>query len=749
MPRAHPQVHTFNAGELSPLLYGRQDLARYANGCRALENQIPTVQGPARRRGGTRFAGTTRIADQRTWLARFEFSRTQAYILEFSPLALRFFTSRAQLTSGGAVYEIATPYTAEDLTNADGAFGLRMVQSGDVLYIACAGKPAQTLSRLGAVSWVLAPFVTRYGPLQDQNSNKALRLFASARTGTVTIEASAALFTTAMIGHLIRLDIENIDIPPWEPNKAYTLNQLVRSDGKTYKSLNGDGTRVSGTKTPIHEEGTAFDGSGQTTDDPPKNIGIQWEYQDPGYGVARITGFTSNVLVTAAVQADAPLPAGVVGSGNPTNAWQIGAWGAATEYPAHVTFWNGRLVWAGRRRVWASVPREFDNYGRDIIGQVRDDAGLDLPIESPEANAITWMHATDVLLVGTEGSEFIIRKGTETEPLGPANVRSYEKSTYGSRAVRPVRVAQGVVIVQKSGRRVRELRYDDESGTYEAPDLTVLAPRLPKEGVVDWAWQQEPDRILWLVCGDGSLRGLTLDREQEVIGWHRHPTQGFVEAVQVIPSPDGSRDDVWLVVRRVLNGVTVRCVEYLDRGHEEGDAVSSCFFVDCGLSYSGAPATTIDGLEHLAGMQVDVLADGGTHPRRTVASDGTIVLTAPASVVHAGLPFRSVLSPMPIEAGASRGTSQGKTKRIPSVTARVFESLGLKVGPSLAKLSRPKTRDSSMPSGTAPPLFTGDVVIDDFDGNYGEDAPLYFVQDDPLPMTILALMPEVVTNERS
>lgn len=748
MPRAHPQIHTFNAGELSPLLLGRQDLARYANGCRELLNQIPMVQGPARRRGGTRFVNAVKDSTLRTWIARFEFSRTQAYILEFSPGWIRFYTSRARLLSSGVAYEVSTGYTADDLTNADGAFGLRMVQSGDVLYIACAGKPPQTLSRLGATNWVLAPFVTRFGPLQDQNSVKTMKLYASARTGNVTVTSSGDLFTGAMVGHLLRLDIENITIPPWEPNKAYTLNQLVRSDGKTYKALNGDGTRVSGTKTPIHEEGTAFDGSGQTTDEVPKDIGINWEYQDPGYGVGRITAYTNPTTITVAVQGDAPYPQGVVGSGNSTNAWQLGAWGPATEYPAHVAFWNGRLVWAGRRRVWASVPREFDNYGRDIVGQVRNDAGLNLPIESPEANAITWMHATDVLLLGTEGSEFVIRKGTETDPLGPANVRSYEKSTYGSRAVRPVRVAQGVCLVQKSGRRVRELRYDNESGQYEAPDLTVLARRLPKDGVIDWAWQQEPDRILWIVCGDGSLRGLTLDREQDVIGWHRHETQGFVEAVQTIPAPDGSRDDVWLIVRRTLNGATVRCIEYLDRGHEEGDAQADAFFVDCGLTYSGAAASLIGGLDHLVGMEVDILADGGTHPRRTVDAQGRITLTAPATKAHVGLPFRSLLSPMPIEAGAARGTAQGKTKRIPFVNVRVHESLGMKIGPSADRAKRTKTRQTGVIPSVAPALFTGDVPID-FEGDWGEDAPLYLVQDEPLPMTVLALMPEVITNERS
>lgn len=745
MSRAHGIKTSFNGGELSPLLAGRPDLARYGTGCRELLNMLPTVQGPARRRGGSRFVSAVKTPSARAWMARFEYSRTQAYVLEFSPFFIRFFTSRAQLVNGVSAYEVSTPYTAADLTNADGGFGLRMVQSGDVLYIACAGQKPKKLSRFGATNWTLTDYVAKNGPLQDENPTKTLRLYAGARTGSTTVTASSAYFTAAMVGHLIRLDVESFDIPPWEPGKAYAANTLVRSDGKTYKALNADGTRKSGSKTPIHEEGTAFDGSG-TVDSPPVAAGIEWEFQDPGYGVGTITAYTSGTAVTVAVGADTPFPEGVVGSGNASNAWRLGAWGPAGEYPAHVFFWNNRLGWAGRRRFWLSVPSDYENHAPDIVGQVRDDAAINRAIESPEANAITWAHGGEVLLIGTEGSEFIVRKGTETEPLGPANIQAYEKSTYGSRAVRPVRAAQGVLIVQKSGRRVRELRYDNDTGAYEAPDLTTLARRLPAAGVIDWAWQQEPDRVLWLVMGDGQLWGLTLDREQEVIAWHRHDLGGFVEAVQTIPAPDGSRDDLWLIVRRTVGGASVRYVEYLDRGHDEGDAQADAFFVDSGLTYSGAPATTISGLSHLDGQTVAVLADGGVH-RPLVVTSGRIVLDAPASRVHAGLGFRSVASPMPNDDGAARGTAQGKTKRVANIDVRVYESLGFRVGPSLTKLRPIKFRDASVGFGSPPPLFTGDVRLD-FDGDWGPDAPLYFVQDDPFPMTLLAVMPETTTNER-
>lgn len=81
MSRAHGIKTSFNGGELSPLLAGRPDLARYGTGCRELLNMLPTVQGPARRRGGSRFVSAVKTPSARAWMARFEYSRTQAYVL--------------------------------------------------------------------------------------------------------------------------------------------------------------------------------------------------------------------------------------------------------------------------------------------------------------------------------------------------------------------------------------------------------------------------------------------------------------------------------------------------------------------------------------------------------------------------------------------------------------------------------------------------------------------------------------------
>ncbi len=754
--RAHPAQTSFNAGELSPLLMGRPDLAKFSSGCQIMENMIATVQGPAKRRGGSRMKAHAKN-DAKVWLGRFKFTRMQSYLLEFGAGYIRFYANRAQLVNGSAPVEVVTPYSAGDLTNEDGSFNLSLKQDGDVIYIASGSHPPKVLTRLGAIDWTFADLVTRNGPLQDQNSNKALRLYAEARTGSsVNVTASANYFTAAMVGAFLRIDVENFTMPPWEPQKVTAVNDIRRSDGKTYIAKTGGATRVTGSRTPIHEEGTVLDGSGTVEIlEVEHDIGVEWEFRDAGYGLAKIVSITSPTVAVVAVVADLPFPDHVIGSGNASNVWQIGAWGthAGAEWPRHVFFWKQRLGFAGLRRFWLSVPSDFSasggaNFARDIVGQVRADSAITRDIQTTDK--IRWVCPTDAgLIFGCEGSEWIVRKGTEAEALGPANIDADEKSTYGSRALQPMKIGDAVLFPEPAGQNIREARADSDSGAYEAPDITVLAEHIASGVIVDWDWQQSPDRVLWVVTADGELLGFTKEREQDVFAGHRHPTRGLVEAVKVVPSPDGKRDDVWIVVQRTIAGVPKRFVEVLDAGDSKGRAQEDCYFLDCGLTYSGAAITLVSGLLHLAGETVDVVVNGAAHPPRVVSAAGTITLQAPATKVHVGFGFRSALVPMPIEAGSRLGTAQGKTKRVNKLQIRFHRTLGCKVGPNENNLSPVPFRYGRDPLGSPPPLFTGISEPIDFEGDYEKDGTIWIVQDQPLPMTVCALMPELVTYERS
>jgi hypothetical protein len=219
-----------------------------------------------------------------------------------------------------------------------------------------------------------------------------------------------------------------------------------------------------------------------------------------------------------------------------------------------------------------------------------------------------------------------------------------------------------------------------------------------------------------------------------------------VESVAAIPSADGTRDELWMIVSRTIDGATKRYVEYMTKLFEEGDDQEDAFFVDCGATYDGVAATTITGLDHLEGETVKVLADGATHPDRTVAS-GSITLQRSASKVHVGLGYQRRGQTLRVEAGAADGTAQGKTKRIHRVTFRLHNTLGLKYGPSFDKLSPLIDRSTADALGQAVPLFSGDRSAT-FEGGYDTDAYICWQQDDPLPSTILAVMPQLHTQDR-
>lgn len=735
--RASPILTSFNGGELSPRLEGRTDYEKYQSGCSVLQNMIPTVQGPAVMRGGTRYTDLVRLPAYRSWLSRFEFNYAQAFVLEWTHQKLGFLTNRGRLLSSGVPYEITTPYASTDLINADSAFALSMVQSNDVVYMAGGNKPPQKLSRLGNTNWTIAEFRPDTGPWMDTNIDEAKTIYASAQTGTVTLTASASIFTAAHVGALIRLEVDKLSlIPPWEPDKAINLSELRRSDGKTYKCTTAGTT---GTIKPTHDSGRAFDGSQS-----PKQV--EWEYQDAGYGIARIASYSSGTSVTATVIKK--LPDAVVTSAGVTWRWQFGAWGAHNEYPLRVTLYRDRLVYSGVRTVWMSVAGDYENFSPDDVGQQTDESAITITPASGEANAIRWMQASDALLVGTAGAEFAIGPQTTSDPLGPANIKAVIQSGFGGRALPAPRVGESVFFVDKSGRKLREVRYSTDTGLYQAADMTVLAEHITQGGLTDLAWQQSPESILWAIRADGQLLGMTYEREQNVYAWHPHPLGGnaVVESIACIPSPDGSQDDLWLSVRRTVNGATLRTIERMERAYRRGDDPADAFCVDCGLTYEGAAVTTVSGLDHLEGETVTVVVNGAAHPDRVVEG-GAITLQVAGTVVHAGLPYRARLRPMRLEGGSGEGSAQGKTKRITKVTLRLFDSLGGKAGPTWDVMDRLQMRRGSTPMDGPPPLFSGDVLLS-WPGGYDTDGYVCIEQDQPFPFAVAAIIPTFQTQDR-
>lgn len=416
-------------------------------------------------------------------------------------------------------------------------------------------------------------------------------------------------------------------------------------------------------------------------------------------------------------------------------------WNATNGYPSYGTFYEDRLVCADGENIRGSVSGDYENFtpGTD------DSDSLDFTIAGRQINKILWMEPRESLIVGTNGSEWKLSPESTTEALTPTNVSAKQQTNYGCADIMPITVGHSTLFVQRALRKIREFTWQLETEGYVAPDMTLLAEHITEGEIAGMAYQQEPYSIVWVRLADGSLVAMTYLRDQDVVGWHKHPIDGDVESIACIPG-DGY-DELWMIVKRSINGSDVRYVEMLaEFFHDDADTFEdnngvNAFFVDCGITYNSTATTTITGLDHLEGETVAVLADGAVRDNATVSS-GSITLSRSASVVHVGLAYTGTLQTMRPEIGLRDGTFQGEIKRIDDATIRVYESGTFKFGRDEDHLDSALFKNSDVAMGTPPALFTGDKNIS-YEGAYDTDARLMIVQDKPLPLTVVAIIQDV------
>lgn len=419
------------------------------------------------------------------------------------------------------------------------------------------------------------------------------------------------------------------------------------------------------------------------------------------------------------------------------------------NYPSAVTYFQQRLVFGGTplqpNKIWLSKTSDF----HDFTTGSADDDSLALTLDSDTVNAIVWMKTGRNLMIGTNDSEWILGGSSTSKSVTPDNFSLERQTTYGSEAgVGAWLVGNAALYPQYYGRRIREMAYRYELDQYPSPDMTLLSEHMGRESeFVASAYAPHPDSVLWVVRADGVLLSLTYQRDQEVTAWARHTTDGYFESVACIPGD--TQTDVWFVVRRVVDGVTKRYVEYLNvpfSGTSTND--TTCRFLDSALTYAGSPQTVISGFDHLAGETVGVLADGAAHPDVLVASNGSITLSRSASLVQAGLSFDSVLKTVRLETESQEGgTTQTKRGRIARLGIRFENTLGAKYGKSEAAqdLQTIYFRTSASLMGSPPNLFSGDKEVL-FDAGWDTDRYIVVVQDQPLPLTVNMLVPYVTVN---
>jgi hypothetical protein len=298
------------------------------------------------------------------------------------------------------------------------------------------------------------------------------------------------------------------------------------------------------------------------------------------------------------------------------------------------------------------------------------------------------------------------------------------------------------------GLKVGELAWSWESEKYVTPNMSIMANHVMTPGVIGLAYQKEPSSVLWCYRSDGEAVAMTYLREQDVVGWHRHPTDGDVESMSCIPG-DGYHE-LWAVIRRTVNGQTVRYIEMMEKQFDDDAATYTAnkglnaFFVDCGITYNGVSTTTITGLGHLEGKSVVGLADGSYVTPRTVTG-GQITLSKAATVVHIGLPYTGYLQTMRPEIPMADGTMQGRVKKVNGGHVRVYNSASFKVGRDVNNLDDVFDKERVMTLGGTYPLYTGDLPFS-YDDSFNTNGRVLLVHDKCMPLTITALMTEIAIS---
>lgn len=532
---------------------------------------------------------------------------------------------------------------------------------------------------------------------------------------------------------------------------AWTISQLDLLDGP-YLGVNTKATTLtpSGTSGAITITASAITGINDNTGFQTTDVGRSIRFKDSAgnWSWMEITARTSTLVVDTTIRGAALATTGASAE------WRLGVWSDTTGWPVASTFYGGRFWLAGGTKyttvIAGSVVEDFENFApTDPDGTVADDHSIVKFLNADEVNAIRWLTSNEKgLLIGTTGNEWIAKPPSAQQKLTPTNFEPLPTTAEGSADAQVLHVGNVALFVQKSGRRVHELAYTFESDGFRAPDLTLYAQHIAKGGIVELAYQQNPQSTVWAPRADGVLLSMLYNREQDVVDWGRQQLGGVsdangtptkVESAAVIPALDGSTDDVWIQAKVYVNGSTKRFIGYMSPLWEEGDDPLTANYLDFSLLYQGAATSVITGLDHLEGETVGVLANGAPHPDKVVTG-GQITLDRDATTVRAGLRYTCDLKTMRPEVRGVTGTAQARTKRVIDPTLRVLETGGLSTGPSFDLLDPVIFRQSSDPLDEAVPLFTGDVEVpfaDLTDEEGMSDGYFCVRQDLPLPATIL------------
>ena len=775
MARVAAQLTNFTGGEFSPRLDGRNDIAKYTTACKTLENFVVYPHGSATRRPGTTFISEVKDSSKKTRLIPFEFSTTQTYMLEFGNQYIRIYKDKGQVLDSGSAVEVSTPYLEAEL------FDLKFAQSADVMYITHPNHEVEKLSRTSHTAWTLSDVDFTDGPYLDNNITTTTLNPGSHTVGTgVAVVASATTginggsgFLATDVGRLIRFRDGYMKVTARADTTNITV-EIIEDLGSATASVDfalGAFSDTTGHPSCVtfFEQRLVFAG----TTDQPQTIFFSksGDYENMNENRGGTIADSDAIIYTIAsnqvnairfMTATRTLIIGTAGgefvvSGGgtdvavtPTNILIKKQSNHGAANVDAIAVGNATLFLQRAKRKIRELAYNFDVDGyiapdMTILAEHVTEGGLTQMAYQQEPNQIVYATRNDGELIAltyqreqkvTAWHRHIFggRFGNAT-----ITVTDYANIANGTRIV--LTKADGTqVTFTSSTTDVSGKFHTETSNNQTATNLKTLidadsnfTATVSSNVVTITETTPISTGFLTITSLDDATRLAKTDEGKAVC-----------ESVAVIPTDD-TEYEVYVIVKRTINGSTKRYVEVLNTFDFDETDNTSFNFLDSQLTYSGSAATSISGLSHLEGQTVSILTNGATHPDKTVSS-GAVTLDRSATEVKIGLAYTSLLTTMRLDAGSQNGTSQGKTKRIYDITIRMFETVGIEVGPDLNNMERIPFRSSANDMDNALPVFTGDKEVE-FRGNYETDGFVFVRQTQPLPLTLLSLYPRLQTND--
>lgn len=465
-----------------------------------------------------------------------------------------------------------------------------------------------------------------------------------------------------------------------------------------------------------------------------------------------------------------------------TSEWRAPAWGDPDTgrgygFPSNVIFHEQRLVFSNSygfpQTVWMSMTGNFYNFGFTSPGA--DDDTISYMLASRKINAIQWMVSATDLLLGTYSGIWKMGPGGQTDAITPTSVVARLQTSDGCAALEPLTIGSMLLYVQRGNRSVRSLKYALESDSYQGDDLTVLSRHLfETRKIISWDYAGLPDQVVWCVMDDGTMLGLTFMPEHEVLAWHQHSTGRLgTDAFLYVSVLQGvETDEVYFLAQRGDN----TCVEMFEKriSLAEDDTVEVVettgierivwegndypyryWFVDSAVEHVGSATDTLSGLDHIDDAVVSILADGEVVAQQTVFG-GEILLERASNRIIAGLPITSRIDTLDVELPDNQGSALKRAKVINKLTLRLHRSRYALVAPrgenylnesdTTENYEEIKFRDQSDEENPTA-LRTGNFDVQIRRG-WNKTGGISIKNDQPLPLTILAIIPEVYIGDR-